>query len=167
MQGTLPFVAGELLAQFEINQPAKHELRHDIESVFWVLLYICLKQHGGTGNRFDKILRGLVSHTIHEVEREKRAVFGQKVYPGDVEAIKGVGGTKFLELERFLIRFVAILRDPTYRQEPMKLGPAVRRLALRQLPMAPKRKPQDPPTPDVSTRARKKPKQPKAPSFGR
>ncbi|KIO16967.1 hypothetical protein M407DRAFT_246874 [Tulasnella calospora MUT 4182] len=161
--GTLPFVAYELLAKFKNNKPCTHQLRHDIESVFWVLLYICLKQYEGFGGKFDDSLKALLSHNIHQVEREKRAVLGPR-FLGEEEMIQGVGGSKFPDLERFLLTFVEILRDDRYRKEPGGLGPEIRELASSELSEVRKRKQQaHAASSDVPTNPKKKQKHAKAP----
>lgn len=53
--GTLPFVAYDLLKHGSQAKERQHALHHDVESTFWVLLYICLKR----GYNVPKTLGGL------------------------------------------------------------------------------------------------------------
>lgn len=52
--GTLPFIAHELLSQFRgptSEEPIQHELHHDVESVVWVMVYLCMWCGGKTVQR--------------------------------------------------------------------------------------------------------------------
>ncbi|KAG8998321.1 hypothetical protein FRB93_013796 [Tulasnella sp. JGI-2019a] len=48
LTGTLPFIAVTLLRTRNRNPRPAHEVGHDIESLFWVLLWICLTYSGDT-----------------------------------------------------------------------------------------------------------------------
>ncbi|KAG8917819.1 hypothetical protein FRC01_002194 [Tulasnella sp. 417] len=159
--GTLPFVAHELLSKFEKKKGCMHALHHDIESVFWVLLYICLKEHQDEDNVFGKILRALTSHEVHQVEREKRALLNPE---DEDDRFENVG--KFGELEDFLNKFVQI-RKACGGKNAGDLASKVLDLISTELQTIKSnrvnRKDLDTPDPDVSAPATKKAKHPKAP----
>ncbi|KAG8922635.1 hypothetical protein FRC01_013786 [Tulasnella sp. 417] len=155
--GTLPFVAHDLLAAFSDKEECEHELHHDIESVFWVLLFICLKEHQESDDKFDAILQVLTSHDPHHVKIQKWAVLMPRKVAG---SMKGIGGHKFTELEDFFEGFIRIWQAPS----GVGLASDVRDLASTKLQtISNKRKDPDTPDPDVSAPATKKAKHPKAP----
>ncbi|KAG8913539.1 hypothetical protein FRC00_002183 [Tulasnella sp. 408] len=73
--GTLPFIAFNLLQQ-HIDSPniatIEHALHHDVESVFWVLMYFCLFQAQGSGTGLmSAALVGLTSPVVAFVSSTK------------------------------------------------------------------------------------------------
>ncbi|KAG8917820.1 hypothetical protein FRC01_002195 [Tulasnella sp. 417] len=157
--GTLPFVAHELLFTFEEKEGCEHELHHDVESVFWVLLYICLKEHLESGDKFEMILQALTSHNTHTVQGEKWAVL---MPPKITDAMRGLGIRKFRELQGFFEEFIQIWQQCRLA-DPAELPCRVRDLASRKLQaIQNKRKSPTTPDPDVSAPAKKKAKHPKA-----
>ncbi|KAG8940069.1 hypothetical protein FRC00_013268, partial [Tulasnella sp. 408] len=103
LQGTLPFIAIELIRQLSRpsnTTPIEHTLQHDIESVFWVLFYLChvtadLKPTDPMTTR----LRGLTSPDIGFVASMKSDILGM-----DRDAITDIAGP-FYMLRDFLKAF--------------------------------------------------------------
>lgn len=98
VQGTLPFVAIELLQKADRERECKHALHHDLESVFWVLLYTCIRHHEGKRTYLSRILDGITSSKPHIVHNEK------KCFLTAYDPLHEMGG-KFQDLERFLLNF--------------------------------------------------------------
>ncbi|KAG1754535.1 hypothetical protein EDB19DRAFT_1666907 [Suillus lakei] len=59
--GTVPFMAIDLLTEDAISGKVTHLYRHDAESLVWVLVWVCLRYHGGklssNGRPLDDWLR--------------------------------------------------------------------------------------------------------------
>ncbi|KAG6824313.1 hypothetical protein H0H92_007241 [Tricholoma furcatifolium] len=62
--GTLPFMSAEVIqgsslitpVGFDVAPPFTHQAIHDMESLFWVLVYLCMTRKGpGTGMRRDEL----------------------------------------------------------------------------------------------------------------
>lgn len=69
LQGTLPFMSTQLLFQ---NSTEEHSEKHDLESIFYVLLYICTMCQG-PGKRWDGGDRANVYHPFGEwIDEETR-----------------------------------------------------------------------------------------------
>ncbi|KAG8909157.1 hypothetical protein FRC01_007100 [Tulasnella sp. 417] len=124
LTGTLPFVAYELLKSFHNSAQCQHGLHHDVESVFWVLLYVCLKGRGTKmDTKFADMLRDLTSSDVNTVKNQKLTCLLEE------DIFKGIGGT-FGDLEGFLGGFAAIHLD--YGKQPV-FASEVRNLAFREL----------------------------------
>ncbi|KIO15954.1 hypothetical protein M407DRAFT_34416 [Tulasnella calospora MUT 4182] len=100
LTGTLPFVAHELLQDPPINH---HALHHDVESVFWVLLYVCARADGAS-RRFRENLLTLFDPNITAVKHTKGNCLN------DPAQLKNIGG-KFKDLEGFVTGFTQTWRD--------------------------------------------------------
>ncbi|KIO16421.1 hypothetical protein M407DRAFT_246984 [Tulasnella calospora MUT 4182] len=100
--GTMPFVAHELLYAVWKSRACEHTLYHDVESVFWVLLYVCLKEHGEPmHDSWKDLLLSLTSSAVNDVVAEKHQAL---TMPG---FYSGIGG-KFGNLEGFLSGYSGI-----------------------------------------------------------
>ncbi|KAG8928179.1 hypothetical protein FRC01_006355 [Tulasnella sp. 417] len=97
--GTLPFMAHELLQDPAIN----HALHHDVESVFWVLLYVCASAEGASV-QFREDLMTLFDSNIPTVKLTKSS------FLNDPAQLKNIGG-KFKDLEGFVTGFTQTWRD--------------------------------------------------------
>lgn len=103
-QGTLPFIAYDLVYQLETGvRPGaaiEHELHHDVESVFWVLVYFCMKYHGNVRPTLvQTALERLCSPDVNVVRGRKVDILLN--YP---DRLLDIGGD-FGELGSFLKEF--------------------------------------------------------------
>ncbi|KAG8915108.1 hypothetical protein FRC01_003786 [Tulasnella sp. 417] len=105
--GTLPFIALDLIDQLEDASDTEfieHALRHDVESVFWVLVYLCHVQAGPLGTkRMLASLGGLTSNDIHGVSCQKFVILHDHKH---LPTIRG----KFSKLRGFLEAFASYYR---------------------------------------------------------
>ncbi|KIO28210.1 hypothetical protein M407DRAFT_22546 [Tulasnella calospora MUT 4182] len=92
--GTLPFVAYELLKHSSYAEEHQHALQHDVESVFWVLLYICLKRADNVPQRLLGLSERLNSRDIETVMDTKLALLLEH-YSLLLEALGDFGGLKY------------------------------------------------------------------------
>ncbi|KAG9037931.1 hypothetical protein FS837_001345 [Tulasnella sp. UAMH 9824] len=105
--GTLPFIALDLIQQ-HIDTPnttsIEHAVHHDVESVFWVLMYFCLFQAQGSGSGLmTAALDGLTSPVVAFVVSAKETI----LHVGKVFT-KFIG--PFHELRDFLKAFAGYYR---------------------------------------------------------
>ncbi|KAG8948126.1 hypothetical protein FRC04_010038 [Tulasnella sp. 424] len=116
--GTLPFVAHELLSQLRgptSEGPIKHELHHDVESVIWVVIYLCMWCGGRTVQPWVKdVFKKLCSPDIREVLNEKTNLL--IVWPKDLLRIGG----RFAALGEFLKDFADYFKKCRDSEEPIK-----------------------------------------------
>ncbi|KAG8943912.1 hypothetical protein FRC00_010890 [Tulasnella sp. 408] len=104
LTGTLPFIAHELLLARMMDQTLKHEVRHDIESVFWVLLYLILREEG---SKYAKAaLSALLSTDVEAVHGKKNAFLNRALDPDYALGLKLEG--RFKDLARFVYRFASL-----------------------------------------------------------
>ncbi|KAG8916314.1 hypothetical protein FRC01_003236 [Tulasnella sp. 417] len=105
--GTLPFIAVDLMKHLEEASDLEfieHALHHDVESVFWVLVYLCHVQAGPLGaENMLASLGGLTSNDIHGVRCQKI------VFLHDHEHLPTMRG-KFSKLRGFLEAFASHYR---------------------------------------------------------
>ncbi|KIO22024.1 hypothetical protein M407DRAFT_20742 [Tulasnella calospora MUT 4182] len=104
LTGTLPFIAHDLVAARNSIAPVRHELRHDIESVYWVLLYLALREE--SSDHAKDALKSLLSTEVHVVKSEKRAFLSGVLDPEDNSSLKLIG--RFKDLTQFLVRFAGL-----------------------------------------------------------
>ncbi|KAG8845455.1 hypothetical protein FRB96_002511 [Tulasnella sp. 330] len=87
LTGTLPFIAYDLLEESDELDRPPHQLRHDIESLFWVLLWTCLVHSKCRNNPawVIRTLEGLNSSKASEVSARKSTILSNPnkiVLPG-------------------------------------------------------------------------------------
>ncbi|KIO16439.1 hypothetical protein M407DRAFT_188937 [Tulasnella calospora MUT 4182] len=124
--GTLPFVAHDLLYALWRAQSCEHTLYHDVESIFWVLLYVCLKEHGGPmAGIWTDVLSSLTSSEIGAVVTQKNMCLTKEGFYNNI-------GGKFGDLEGFFSGYYDIYR--WHGKEVAKdTATRVRNLALSEL----------------------------------
>ncbi|KAG8910405.1 hypothetical protein FRC00_008252 [Tulasnella sp. 408] len=104
LTGTLPFISYELLEARILDQTLKHEVRHDIESVFWVLLYLILREE--RSKHAKTALSALLSTDFKVVRGEKSVFLGRALNPDYALGLKLEG--RFKDLARFVYRFASL-----------------------------------------------------------
>ncbi|KAG8913540.1 hypothetical protein FRC00_002184 [Tulasnella sp. 408] len=81
LTGTPPFVALDLMEQHQYSPTSsfvEHGLHHDVESVFWVLIYLChVKADPEPADPMGSILRGLTSPDIDFVISTMSSIVGR------------------------------------------------------------------------------------------
>ncbi|KAG8904629.1 hypothetical protein FRC01_008668 [Tulasnella sp. 417] len=105
LTGTLPFIAQELLRARLHKRTVKHQIHHDVESVFWVLLYIVLLEEQSTHAK--AALGALLSTDVLSVHDRKYFFLNGGLDPDFDDCFKLEG--RFKDLVRFLSRFAAII----------------------------------------------------------
>ncbi|KAG8986843.1 hypothetical protein FRB95_003178 [Tulasnella sp. JGI-2019a] len=73
LTGTLPFIATDLLGEYRPD----HQWCHDIESLFWVLLWTCLKSSHADDKRAQRMLAALETHDSGILESHKIATLSK------------------------------------------------------------------------------------------
>ncbi|KAG8898270.1 hypothetical protein FRC01_010971, partial [Tulasnella sp. 417] len=127
--GTLPFVAIDLLNSAEKRKECTHQLHHDLESVFWVLLYTCIKHHEGQDTVHAMVFSGLTSPHPHTVLNEKTTWFSLNRDESPI-------GGKFDDLRSFLRQFGKLCHRP----EGVVQASEVKALVLKELQRIQKKK---------------------------
>ncbi|KAG8944969.1 hypothetical protein FRC04_001321 [Tulasnella sp. 424] len=152
--GTLPFVAIELLEKVDgSGEEATHALRHDLESVFWVLLYTCIKDQEGTGSYLSRVLRGMTSPDPYTVLTSKSHFLTRNL------SLRRMEGN-FKNLRGFLYQFSELCRRKEMRAsdvrdlvskelKKLKVSKELRRLKIKKMqksrtPRGTKRRPEIP-----------------------
>ncbi|KIO17681.1 hypothetical protein M407DRAFT_227746 [Tulasnella calospora MUT 4182] len=107
----------ELLEARLHSRTVKHQIHHDAESVFWVLLYIVLLEEQST--RAQTALAALLSTEVDPVHDKKVVFLTGSLNPDSTRCFKLEG--RFKDLARFLSRFAAILWDRLERNGTIKL----------------------------------------------
>lgn len=97
-------MAIELLANADYGIGVTHALHHDLESVFWVLLYTCIKHHEGRETKLGRSVGGLTSPDPYRVRLEKTEVLTERC-----RLLLDMGG-KFWELAPFLRKFAELCK---------------------------------------------------------
>lgn len=147
MQGTLPFVALELLGKADTKIPCKHGLHHDLESVFWVLLYTCIKHHGRYETYLGRVLRGMTSPDPHSVFNEKTGFLAQE---SPLHNMRG----PFEDLGPFLTEFGNLCKrkEEVLKAEEVKVLISKELEKLREKRRGKKRRPESPPENDPAAK---------------
>ncbi|KIO22003.1 hypothetical protein M407DRAFT_28420 [Tulasnella calospora MUT 4182] len=103
LTGTLPFISHQILeATSSEGQPISHKLYHDLESIFWVLAHLVLREE--TSPKAKKHLDGLLSSKVDEVCAHKKSLLSD-----DFEIIPFSG--RFKDLAPFLNKFAQACWD--------------------------------------------------------
>lgn len=162
-QGTLPFIAYDLLAHASDPKACEHALHHDIESIFWVLLFVGLSQSGEKPSEkpspASTMLDALSSDDVGQVKNQKLACLTR-----EKDLLLEVSGT-FWHLQAFLHQFAKHYEDQAHKGKVIDaeivlqmaknhLG-AVKKVAEGDLPAA---TPSTSQQPDRSTHQRTDPK---------
>ncbi|KAG8931471.1 hypothetical protein FRC01_001251 [Tulasnella sp. 417] len=112
--GTLPFIALSLIQKLQGVADAsfvEHALHHDVESVFWVLVYLCHERAGIEATEIMKsTLKALNSADIYTVSTAKSDIINR------VKALRGIVGP-FWELREFLQHFADYCRMCSWKEE--------------------------------------------------
>ncbi|KAG8909643.1 hypothetical protein FRC01_006820, partial [Tulasnella sp. 417] len=107
LTGTLPFIAQELLGAKLYDWTVEHQIYHDVESVFWVLIYVVLLEERSA---YAKVTLGaLLSTEVSPVHDRKYFLLNGGLDPDFDGRFKLEG--RFKDLARFLSRFAAIISN--------------------------------------------------------
>ncbi|KAG8981925.1 hypothetical protein FRC05_000067 [Tulasnella sp. 425] len=98
MIGTLPFIAYDHFVARSNGESIKHEVHHDLESVFWALLYVVLLEEQCPLAKGS--LRTLLSTDVDNIRSKKRAFLTGYLNPMELEL-----AGRFKNLEPFLNGF--------------------------------------------------------------
>ncbi|KAG8948135.1 hypothetical protein FRC04_010047 [Tulasnella sp. 424] len=133
--GTLPFIALDLLRQlngFNSSLPewSQHGIHHDVESIVWVVVYLCMEFGGNTVKPWTRWpLECLTSSSTFTVMTQKTVLLLTDLPDMDPESLNDIGG-RFAALEGFLEDFVAYYRTRRGIRKPIDAS-EVRALAAK------------------------------------